>query len=305
MRLLATETSLGDNKIPVKSLFDNDNLIKKTGIEFVYQSSVGTISLAQDACKNIEKYVDKSLIKLCILVTQTPDDYLPANSITLSNKLNLPSDCLSLDISQGCSGFVQVLCLIDKLAAYYDNILLVTADRYRSKLNITDRSTNAVFSDGASATICQRDDEFGIIYENHYTDGSKRDLLFQSADEKENEGYLHMSGAEIWMFTQMKVVPQIMEAVNFCKNNNLNINGIYIHQASRVVVDGIKALLPSEVTQKLYENYSNYGNTVSSSIPFLLKDYPLNCGGENSVNIFAGFGVGLTSSVIIYGRKNG
>lgn len=305
MRLLVTETALGDNKIPVKSLFDNDELIKKTGIEFVYQSSLSTISLAQNACRNIEKYVDKNLIKLCILVTQTPDDYLPANSITLSNKLALPASCLALDISQGCSGFVQALCLVDKLILHYDNILLVTADRYRSKLNVPDRSTSAVFSDGASATICQRDDEFGIIYEDHYTDGSKRNLLFQTADKKENDGYLHMSGAEIWMFTKIKVVPQIMAAVNFCKKNNLNINGVYIHQASRVVVDGIKALLPADVVEKLYENYFRYGNTVSSSIPFLLKDFPLNCEGKNGVNIFVGFGVGLTSSVIIFGRKNG
>ncbi len=305
MRLLATETALGANKIPVKSLFDNDELIKKTGIEFVYQSSEGTVSLAQEACRNIDKYIDKSLIKLCILVTQTPDDYLPANSITLSNKLGLSPNLLALDISQGCSGFVQALCLVDKLTASYDNVLLVTADRYRSKLNVIDRSTNAVFSDGATATICQRDDEFGIIYENHYTDGSKRNLLYQCATKNENEGYLHMSGAEVWMFTRIKVVPQIMAAVNFCKENNLDINGIYIHQASRVVVDGIKSLLPADAAEKLFENYSKYGNTVSSSIPFLLKDFPLNREGKNAVNIFAGFGVGLTSSVIIYGRKNG
>ncbi len=304
MRLLKTETALGAEKISIMDLFNNEDLINKTGIEFVYKSNENTVSLAAVACKNIEKYVDKNLIKLCILVTQTPDDYLPANSITLANKIALPSNCLTLDISQGCSGFVQALCLVDKLTSSYDNILLVTADRYRSKLNIADRSTNAVFSDGASATICQYDPNFGIIYEDHYTDGSKRGLLFQSVNDKENSGYLHMSGAEVWMFTRIKVVPQIIAAIEFCKENNLNIGGIYIHQASRVVVDGIKSLLPAEVVEKLFENYSTYGNTVSSSIPLLLKDHPLNCDND-SVNIFAGFGVGLTSSVIIFGKKNG
>jgi 3-oxoacyl-[acyl-carrier-protein] synthase III len=105
------------------------------------------------------------------------------------------------------------------------------------------------------------------------------------------------------MFTRIKVVPQIIKAIEHCKQNNLHINGIYIHQASRVVVDGIKSLLPE--SDKVFENYSTYGNTVSSSIPFLLQDFPLNLDGKNSVNILAGFGVGLTSSVIIYGRKNG
>lgn len=304
MHLLKTETALGANKILVRSLFDNEDLIKKTGIEYVYESSDNTVNLASQACRNIEKYIDKNLINLCIMVTQTPDDHLPANSITLASKISLPSNCLTLDISQGCSGFVQALCLIDKLTAFYKNILLVTADRYRSKLNSVDRSTNAVFSDGASATICQYDPEYGIVYEDHYTDGSKRNLLFQTVGDQENEGYLHMSGAEVWMFTRIKVVPQILEAINHCKKNNLDINGIYIHQASRVVVDGIKSLLKDDA-DKIYENYSQYGNTVSSSIPFLLRDYPLDCKNGKSVNIFAGFGVGLTSSVIIYGKKNG
>jgi 3-oxoacyl-[acyl-carrier-protein] synthase-3 len=304
MLLLKTETALGDSKISVMNLFNNEELIKKTGIDHVYESSTSTVSLASLACNNIERYIDKNLVKLCILVTQTPDDYLPANSITLANKIGLPSNCLTMDISQGCSGFVQALCLVDKLSSFYNNILLVTADRYRSKLNKIDRSTNAVFSDGASATICQYDANYGIIYETHLTDGSKRNLLFQSVTTDENGGYLHMSGAEVWMFTRIKVVPQILEAIDYCKNNNLNIKGIYIHQASRVVVDGIKSLLKGS-ENKVYENYSLYGNTVSSSIPFLLKDYPLDCEDGRSVNIFAGFGVGLTSSVIIYGKKNG
>jgi 3-oxoacyl-[acyl-carrier-protein] synthase-3 len=302
MRLIKTETALGDKKIPVKSLFDNDDLIAKTGIDHVYKSSEGTVDLALKACQKIDNCVDKNLIKLCIMVTQTPDDYLPANSITLANKFSLPQTCLTLDMNQGCSGFVQAFCLIDKLTSFYDKVLLVTADRYRSKLNVIDRSTNAVFSDGASATICEYDADFGIIYESHFTDGSKRNLLFQSVDKAENDGHLHMSGAEVWMFTRVKVVPQILEAVEFCKTNNLNIKGIYIHQASRVVVDGIKGLL-REHASKVYENYSNYGNTVSSSIPFLLKDFPIDYDDADSVNIFSGFGVGLTSSVIVYGRK--
>lgn len=302
MILFKTETALGSNKIRVLDLFDNKDLVAKTGIEYVYQATVNTVSLALEACQKLEKHIDKRQIRLCIMVTQTPDDYLPANSITLANKFGLPVDCLAIDISQGCSGFVQALCLIDKLIKSYDNILLVTADRYRSKLNVADRSTNAVFSDGATATLCKRQDGFGIIYESHFTDGSKRNLLFQTVDKSENNGCLHMSGAEVWMFTRIKVVPQIIEAINYCKQHNLNIGGIYIHQASRVVVDGIKSLLPIE-KEKVYENYDKFGNTVSSTIPFLIKDYPLNT-KENTVDILAGFGVGLTSSVIIYGKKH-
>ena len=111
----------------------------------------------------------------------------------------------------------------NNLISNYENILLVTADRYRAKCNPQDRSTNAVFSDGASATILSNEGDSSILYEDHYTAGEYRDLLFQSVGE-ENQGYIHMSGADIWLFTKREVVPQINKAVEFCKNNQLKLN---------------------------------------------------------------------------------
>ena len=111
-----------------------------------------------------------------------------------------------------------------------------------------------------------------------------------------------MAGADIWLFTKREVVPQINKAIDFCIKKNLNIKGVYIHQASKVVVDGIKSLLNID-PHLLFENYYDYGNTVSSTIPFLLKDFEATT-EEGEVIILAGFGVGLTSSVLIYGRTS-
>jgi len=302
VRVLATETALGTKKLPVSQLFRAPELIEKTGISHVYEAEESTVSLASRACEQIDGLIARS-VRLCIMVTQTPDDYLPANSIILADRIGLNKTCLAFDLNQGCSGFVQALCYAEKLLDSYGEILIVTADRYRSKLAKGDRSTNAVFSDGASATLCAKDEHLGLIYEDHYTDGSKRCLLFQSASNEENDGCLHMAGAEVWMFTRLNVVPQIKKAIEFCAKNKLEIGNIYIHQASKVVVEGIKSLLPVD-PEKVVENYHRFGNTVSSTIPFLIKDYPLLMPSDRAVNILAGFGVGLTSSVVVYGRKN-
>ena len=106
-----------------------------------------------------------------------------------------------------------------------------------------------------------------------------------------------MSGAEIWLFTRKVVVPQILEAIKFCQDNSINIGGIYIHQASKLVVEGIKKAM-GDYKESVFENYMKYANTVSSTIPILLMDKPLN--QLNGAAIFAGFGVGLTSTVIVY-----
>ena len=68
-----------------------------------------------------------------------------------------------------------------------------------------------------------------------------------------------------------------------------------------MVVDGIKGLLDID-KNLLFENYSSYGNTVSSTIP-LLKDFQIKL-EPGEVIILAGFGVGLTSSVVVYGNSS-
>ena len=302
MKIDVVKTQLGEKKISIFEVFKNKPLIEKTGIKYVYETNLTSIQLAAKACNKI-KNLNLRPIDLCILVTQTPDDFLPANSIKLSNYVNLKKNCLVFDINQGCSGFVQAFCIISKLINYYEEVLLVTVDRYRSKLNPMDRSTNAVFSDGASASIIKKNGANLILYENHYTDGSKRNLLFQSTQSNENDGYLHMSGVELWMFTRLHVVPQIKKAIEFCHLNKLKLEGVYMHQASKAVVDGITKLLPIN-KDLIVRTYNLYGNTVSSTIPFMLKKYPLKFKSKKSVFLMAGFGVGLTSSVIILGNKN-
>ena len=189
--------------------------------------------------------------------------------------------------------------MMSQLIKKYKTGLIVTADCYRAKLDPEDRSTNAVFSDGSAAVLLGSGDEKEILFDDTFTDGSKRDWLYQSTNN-ENNGFLHMSGSEIWIFTRKKVVPQIQKSIDFCVENSLNIDSIYIHQASRVVVDGIKKAL-REYGELVLENYMNYGNTVSSTIPILINNYPIK--KNKDVVIFAGFGVGLTSTVIVYGKK--
>jgi 3-oxoacyl-[acyl-carrier-protein] synthase-3 len=300
MRVIQVETSLGEQALDLLEIYKTPGLVEKTGIKKVFQTQGSTVDLAKRAVQNLSK-LDTETIKAMFLVTQSPDDFLPANAISLAREISLPHNALTMDLNQGCSGFVQAFSVCAKLLDSFDKILLVTADRYRSKCKPSDRSTNAVFSDGATATILSNEGDSSILYEDHYTAGEYRDLLFQSVGD-ENKGYIHMAGADIWLFTKREVVPQINKAVDYCEKNKLKIKGVYIHQASKLVVDGIKNHLNID-KDILLENYFDYGNTVSSTIPFLIKDYPIDL-DENEVVIFAGFGVGLTSSVLIYGNQS-
>ena len=60
-----------------------------------------------------------------------------------------------------------------------------------------------------------------------------------------------MSGGELWNFTRENIVPDINRLLNKFKNNNLTCDNIFIHQASKVVVDGIEKEL--EIIQNCIE----------------------------------------------------
>ena len=301
MNLASIGFALGENKLKVSDLFDDPRLIERTGIQFVYETEGTTSSLVLSAVENLDDF-DLSQVKACILVTQSPDDVLPANSIPLASQIGLSNSIIAFDINQGCSGFVQSLCLIDSLIQKYQTIMLLTGDRYRSKLAKDDRATSAVFSDGASASLWTCDGPDRILYESHITNGNKRDWLYQENTSLDKTNYLHMSGAEIWMFTKTEVVPEIKRAIQFCLDNSLEITGFYMHQASKVVIDGIRREMPESIQKVIQTNYNVYGNTVSSTIPILLKQFPMSRGAKK-VTIFAGFGVGLSASTAVFGQE--
>ena len=284
---------LGEKVINLADQNDKyDRLLVQTGIPAVYESSLNAMELAEKAANKILSS-HKGRIDALIFVTQSPSYFLPANSCVLHDRLNLNPGSLVFDYNQGCSGFVQSLFVADSLMTRFDKILLVCADTYRKKLKPEDRSTKAVFSDGASAILLSSKKQFEIDYSIHFTKGSERNLLYQSTSKKENDGYLHMAGRDVWLFTRRYVVPQINSVL--ANYHDGEVKNIFMHQASRLVVDGIAERL-STTPDCILKNFDKVGNTVSSSIPILIKQNINKL--FNGLSILAGFGVGLTSTTM-------
>ena len=153
MDIVFSDFYLGENKINLSKKYKNiERLTEKTGIESVWATSGDIRTLAQNAFKNSDKSL-RNKIKIFILVTQSPSDFLPANSTTIAHKLGLGNEIFTFDFNQGCSGFVQAFLVMKNLIKRFNTGLIITADCYRKKLDPLDRSTNAVFSDAASAIV--------------------------------------------------------------------------------------------------------------------------------------------------------
>lgn len=303
-----------------------DKVAKKSGVNqrYVTKKSETAFDLAKAACdKLIQEGFDKKSIDGIIFCTQSPDYIMPSNAFLIHSYLELKHNVLAFDYNLACSGYIYGLAIAHGLIAtgVANTILLITSDTYSKYMNKGDRSTRVLFSDAAAATIVKKNDKekavldtvlasAGKEYKSFYIpaggvkEPKSEETTVESVDRSGNIRTLediHMNGFNVWKFIASTVPKQIKGILN---KNDISLNDIDLflfHQASKLTLDSlIKALKIEE--SKLFNNYDKVGNTVSSSIPILMKD-AIDEGRLKRGNLvlLSGFGVGLSwGSVLMY-----
>ena len=288
------EYKLGEKCIPIKDFIDDhQRTLAITGISQIYESISSSEENAVVAARKLLS-IHKKKPKILIYVTQSPTFILPGSGVLVHEKLGLDKQCLVFDINAGCSGFAQALILASDLVSSHDTILILCSDTYRKKLDSSDRSTMSVFSDASSAILVTNKPHLKIEENLNQVSGKNFKLLFQKLSTNDNKNHLYMSGRELWSFTREHVLPDINKILSKLEKKNINVKDIFVHQASKVVVNGITEHLNKKYI--IHKNYMSIGNTVSSSIPILIKDSKVDINSINSV--ISGFGVGLISCTL-------
>lgn len=245
----------------------------------------------------IKTEIDLDEIDLCVVVTQNPDYNLPHTSAIVHGKLDLPEECACFDISLGCSGYVYALSILN---AYMESQgfrkgLLFTADAYSPIINESDKNTALIFGDGATVSLL---DSKGSGLSPICFDLGTRGKGYKNLI---NNGSLSMNGRMVFNFSATTVPKSIDNALDKAGLNKSQIKKWYLHQGSKYIVDTIthRANLDPELV--VFDMY-NYGNTVSSSIPMLLKDDLIKMASGDKYCL-SGFGVGLSWATGIFEYK--
>jgi len=257
----------------------------KTGISqrHVTIDDETALDLAYHACEDLfSKYeIDKKEVDYILYCTQSPDYNLPNNVSILHKRLNLSNNIPSLEFNQGCSGYVYGLSLAKAFisASLATKVLLVTADTYTKYIDYEDRANKTIFGDGATATLLTKNeiDKFGEFIFGTDGNGSCNLCVNNSGLSKTKltedgfEDRLFMNGSEIFNFT-LETVPASVEKV--LEKNNIKFEEIdyfLFHQANNFMLEHLREKLniPKEKFPKFIETT---GNTVSSTIPFLIND---------------------------------
>lgn len=268
-----------------------------------------------------ENLLNKDDIDALILVTQSPDHFMPATSHIIHGKLGLKQDMYCVDITQGCSGYIiglnQAFMLLEQ--DEINKVVLLNADVLSTKVSKRDRNSNPIVGDGASITIVENDNSGRAIYGMVKVDGKGADALIipaggfrtpstletakQTVDEAGNYralDHLKMKGDDVFNFVQREVPPMIEGLLLNAGLDKEAIDYFMFHQPNRFMLRKLadKIGVPHE---KIPNNIvENFGNASGVSIPTAIT---FNLGNKLLKNSFlvcmAGFGTGLNWASLV------
>lgn len=297
--------------------------IQAIGIERrrVAESGVCTSDLCYKAAENLinELGWNKDEIELLAFISQTPDYRMPATSCVLQHRLGLPRTCMTIDISQGCSGYVYGLSVVGSLVSSgsIKKALLLVGNTQNKNVNYYDKSTWPLFSDAGSATAIEHCPEGGDNFKLSYMtdgggektiivpDGGYRNMVSaESFVEHEYDGgikrnnlNLFMQGDDVFAFVISNIPKATKAMYEYFNINPDSIDYFLIHHASLFILNKLKKKLnvPDEKAPIILKDY---GNSSNASIPIILaKEIREEVLNRPLQLYISGFGVGLSLGV--------
>lgn len=298
----------------------SEKFIAATGVTSrrLVTPNVTASDLCYEAAEKLVHHLnwDKTEIDCLIFVSQTSDFILPATSCLLQERLGLSTECYTLDISLGCSGWVYGLSTISSLmmGGSMKKGLLLCGDTISKIVSKTDISTYPLFGDAGTATALEFADNAPPIYFHLASDGSGSNAImiedggyrnpvsiksFERHDYENKYSYrnklqLSLNGLDVFSFGITKAPESIKKILSNYEFDLDKIDYCILHQANKKMNEMIRKKLKLPECKAPY-SLQNFGNTSSASIPLTLVNSLRNQMETEKLSLLVcGFGVGLS-----------
>jgi 3-oxoacyl-[acyl-carrier-protein] synthase III len=245
---------------------------------------------------------DRSSITGLIMVTQSPDYFLPSSACLLHKWLGLSDQCAAFDLGLGCSGYPYGLYLAATMlkGGGHQRILLLHGETPSLFPAADDHATTLLFGDAGSATALELDESAVPGVFCLQTDGSGyggliiRGGAFRDRTPADPRDLcLHMDGAGIFSFTIKRVPALISDTLEYANQSIADVDWFVFHQSNRFIMKFLakKCGLPEAKLPLVLEKFGNSGG---ASVPVALTQ-SLPGERDKAANLMlVGYGVGLS-----------
>jgi 3-oxoacyl-[acyl-carrier-protein] synthase-3 len=235
-------------------------------------------------------------VDLVIVATTTPDEVMPNAAPLVAHELGAVR-AGAFDVGAACTGFLSALAVgtgqIESGRAQC--VLVIGADLMSRILDPEDRTTAAVFADGAGAVVLTATSEtsrIGPIVLG--ADGAGADHIIVPRDE----GVIRMRGHETFREAVARLSLSTVQAARAAGTRLDDIDLFVYHQANGRILSAVGERL-SLSPDRVVDCISEYGNTSAATLPLALdhveRDGRLKPGHRVLLGAFgAGFTWGAT-----------
>jgi 3-oxoacyl-[acyl-carrier-protein] synthase-3 len=206
-------------------------------------------------------------VDLVLVATTTPDEVMPNAAPLVAHELGA-AHAGAFDIGAACTGFLSALAVgtgqIE--AGRAQTVLVIGADFMSRILDPEDRTTAAVFADGAGAVVLQATGETGRIGPIVLgSDGAGADHIVVPREE----GVIRMRGHETFREAVARLSLATVQAARAARTRLDDIDLFVYHQANGRILTAVgeRLGLPAD---RVVDCISQCGNTSAATLPLAL-----------------------------------
>jgi 3-oxoacyl-[acyl-carrier-protein] synthase-3 len=286
-RWIATRTGVGERRIaaPGERLVD-------------YAAAAAEQALADAG-------TDPAAVDLVLVATMTHDQLTPAAAPLVAERIGATT-AGALDVSAACSGFVSALALAAAQveSGRAETVLVVGADLMSRITDPHDRSTAALFGDGAGAVVVGSATAPGRVGPAVLgADGSRAGLVVASREEAR----IRMNGHDTFRHAVERLGRATLDAAAAAATALAEIDLFVYHQANSRILAAVGEQLGLD-RARVVDCIDRYGNTSAATVPLALAEArESGLLQHGSKALLAAFGGGLTwaATVIEWGAGDG
>lgn len=261
-------------------------------------------------------WIKKEEIGAVVVVTISPDHYVPHVSNIIHGEFDLPHDVVCVDIPQACAGYIMGLmeaCMLLEHMPKDKKVVLFTGDVLCRKEKETPLAYPSFGGDGASVSIIENDSEAGDIFLSLYNDGANRNALIIPAGgfrlprspetdvmmdigdgTMRTQNCMWMDGSGVFNFVQREVPPMVEELLSYGDISVDDVDWFLFHQPNKFMLQKLADKMKVPYEKMPMNVVGDFGNSNSNTVPFALASNLSEEIKENSYRCcLAGFGAGL------------